>query len=66
MKLLYWEFKILLCLLMAALLLGLIIVKPCAMGQKGSLLGRCYAFDGGRWNELTDKMKNTVCHCCKK
>lgn len=66
MKILYVELKILCCLLMAALLLGIITVTPCAMGQRGSLLGRCYGFDTCRFGELTDKMKTCICRRCGK
>lgn len=62
MKILCIEGKIVLCLLTAALLLGVITVTPCAMKEKGSLFGRKYHFDGNRMNELTEMAKNRLCH----
>ena len=66
MKILYVEFKIFCLLLVAALLLGIITVTPCALGKKGSLLGRCYGVDACRFGELTGKMKDCICRHCGK
>lgn len=44
--------KIFLCIFAALILLGIITVTPCAMGQSCSFLGRSYGIDCGRAKEL--------------
>lgn len=66
MKVLCVEFKILLMIAVLAVLLGVITVTPCAMGQKGSLFGRTYGFDSCRVKELSTKMKEKLCSLCNK
>lgn len=65
MKVLCIELKILLALAVLAVLLGVITITPCAMGQKGSFLGRTYALDSCRVKELSCKMKEKFCTLCK-
>ena len=60
-KILCIEGKIVLCLLTAALLLGVITVTPCAMKEKGSLLGRKYHLDTCRIGELSGLAKQCLC-----
>ena len=66
MKTLYLHIKIFLCLISLAILLGVITVTPCQQGQKCSLLGRAYAIDTQRADELAEKIKNLICRCCQK
>lgn len=66
MKIVCMHLKIFLCIFVFLILLGIITVTPCAMGQKNSLLGRCYGFDQNRLKELSDKAKDKICTMCKK
>ena len=66
MKTLCMHIKIFICLISLAILLGIITVTPCPQGQKYSLLGRAYAIDTQRADELVEKVKNLICRCCKK
>ncbi len=66
MKVLCIELKILLALAVLAVLLGVITITPCAMGQKGSVLGRSYALDTCRVKELFGKMKGKLSSLCNK
>ncbi len=65
MKVICIELKILMLMAVLAVLLGVITVSPCVTGQKNSLLGRCYRFDGCRCKELGNKMKNAMSSMCK-
>ena len=66
MKIVCMHFKIFLCLISLAILLGIITVTPCQRGQKCSLLGRAYAIDTQRADELTENAKNLICKMLKK
>ena len=61
MKIFCMHLKIILCVTAVLILLGIITVTPCAIGQKGSLLGRSYGIDCGRANELCSLLKGRIC-----
>ena len=58
--------KIFLCITAALVLLGIITVNPCGLGESGSILGRTYGIDGSRGKELCSLTKNKLCSLCKK
>ena len=66
MKTVCMHFRLFLCFLSAAVLLGVITLTPCAWGEKGSLLGRRYGWDSGRFCELSDRVKQVVRRCAEK
>lgn len=57
MKIICMHMKIFLCLVAAAIFLGIVTVTPCQRGQKCSLLGRAYALDTARCGELMTDIK---------
>ena len=65
MKIVWMHVRIFLCLTSLLILLGIVTVSPCAWGEKCSLFGRKYHWDEGRLEELTDKVRNTVCRRLK-
>ena len=60
MKLFGMHARLFLCFFSLLILLGIITVSPCAWGDKCSLFGRKYHLDGGRFEELADKVKEIV------
>ena len=56
MKIVWMHVRIFLCLTSLLILLGIVTVSPCAWGEKCSLFGRKYHWDGGRLEELTGAM----------
>lgn len=58
--------KIFLCVLAILILLGIITVTPCQIGDECSVLGRTYGVDGGRGRELCSIAKKKLCSLCKK
>jgi hypothetical protein len=61
MKIFCMHVKIILCVTAALILLGIITVTPCAIGQRGSILGRSYGLDCGRAKELCSIFKGHIC-----
>ncbi len=58
--------KIFLCIFALAIVLGIITVTPCPRGQKCSILGRTYAIDSHRGEELVENTKSLFAKLFKK